>query len=76
MFTHYVYSMITVLLLFVWLSMFIGGIGLLFASKYFNTGTTLITFFLLLSHYYFCCSGMWARTTAGCNANMKNVDEN
>ena len=45
MFTHYVYSMITVLLLFVWLSMFIGGIGLLFASKYFKTGITLTTLF-------------------------------
>ena len=45
MFTHYVYSMITVLLLFVWLSMFIGGIGLLFASKYFKTGITMTTLF-------------------------------
>ena len=45
MFTHYVYSMITVLLLFVWLSMFIGGIGLLLASKYFKTGITLTTLF-------------------------------
>ena len=45
MFKHYVYSMITVLLLFVWLAMFIGGIGLLFASKYFKTGIMLTTLF-------------------------------
>jgi hypothetical protein len=38
--------MITTMIYYGWLSLFIGGIGLLFGSKYRKTGFTLITLFL------------------------------
>ena len=49
--------MITTMIYYGWFSLLIGGIGLLFGSKYRKTGFTLITLFF--APIVFCAFFMW-----------------